>query len=75
LDVVQKKVLIIFWGFYRFQKALREYGCSDLDVFQTVDLYEKKDISNVTTTLFALGRNVSFSPNFNNLKKLYFEHF
>jgi len=45
----------------RFQRALKEYGVADLDVFQTVDLYEKKDIAQVTTTLFALGRTVSFS--------------
>lgn len=42
-----------------FQKALKEYGVPDIDVFQTVDLYEKKDIANVTNTIFALGRAVS----------------
>lgn len=42
-----------------FQKALKEYGVSDVDVFQTVDLYEKKDIAQVTSTIFALGRQVS----------------
>jgi transgelin len=42
-----------------FQKACREYGVADLDVFQTVDLWEQKDISQVTMTLFALGREVS----------------
>lgn len=42
-----------------FQKALKAYGVPDQDVFQTVDLYEKKDISQVTNTLFALGRAVS----------------
>lgn len=41
-----------------FQKALREYGVPDIDVFQTVDLFEKKDISQVTNTFFALGRAV-----------------
>lgn len=44
--------------FCRFQKALKEYGVDDVDVFQTVDLWEKKDIAQVTTTLFALGRQV-----------------
>lgn len=44
-----------------FQKALKEYGVADLDVFQTVDLWEQKDISQVTMTLFALGREVRFS--------------
>ena len=43
----------------RFQKALIEYGLTDVDVFQTVDLWEKKDIAQVITTLFALGREVS----------------
>lgn len=42
-----------------FQKAIKEYGVPDQDVFQTVDLWEKKDISQVTNTLFALGRAVS----------------
>lgn len=42
-----------------FQKALKAYGVPDQDVFQTVDLYEKKDISQVTNTFFALGRAVS----------------
>ena len=42
-----------------FQKALKEYGVADIDVFQTVDLWEMKDISQVTMTLFALGREVS----------------
>ena len=43
-----------------FQKALKEYGVPDIDVFQTVDLWEKKDIATVTNTVFALGRAVSF---------------
>lgn len=43
-----------------FQKALKAYGVPEQDFFQTVDLFEKKDISQVTNTLFALGRAVSF---------------
>ena len=43
----------------KFQKACMAYGVNEIDVFQTVDLWEKKDISQVTTTLYALGRNVS----------------
>ncbi|XP_039295137.1 muscle-specific protein 20 [Nilaparvata lugens] len=39
-----------------FQKAMRDYGVPEVDVFQTVDLWEKKDIAQVTNTLFALGR-------------------
>jgi hypothetical protein len=47
-----------------FQKALKDYGVPDIDVFQTVDLYEKKDIGNVTNTIFALGRATYKHPNF-----------
>jgi transgelin len=43
-----------------FSKALRAYGVADIDIFQTVDLWEQKDISQVTMTLFALGREVRF---------------
>ncbi|KAI5702737.1 muscle-specific protein 20 [Diaphorina citri] len=39
-----------------FQKAIKDYGVADIDVFQTVDLYEKKDIAQVTNTIYALGR-------------------
>ncbi|CAG7785971.1 unnamed protein product [Allacma fusca] len=45
-----------------FQKAIQEYGVPKIDVFQTVDLYEKKDISNVTSCLFALGRTTYDHP-------------
>ena len=46
---------------FRFQQSLKNYGVNDVDVFQTVDLWEKKDIAQVTTTLFALGRTVSLT--------------
>jgi len=38
-----------------FQKAIQKYGVAEIDVFQTVDLYEKKAISTVTSTLERLG--------------------
>lgn len=41
-----------------FQAAIKAYGVADIDVFQTVDLWEKKDIAQVVCTLFALGREV-----------------
>ena len=49
---------------FRFQKACIAYGVNEVDVFQTVDLWEKKDISQVTTTIFALGRTVSTKQTF-----------
>lgn len=47
-----------------FQKALKNYGVNDIDVFQTVDLVEKKNIPQVTDTLFALGRQTYKHPEF-----------
>lgn len=47
-----------------FQKAIKDYGVADIDVFQTVDLYEKKDIATVTNTIFALGRETYRHPEF-----------
>jgi len=45
-----------------FQKAIEEYGVPRIDVFQTIDLWEKKDIGTVTTCLFALGRTTYKHP-------------
>uniref|UniRef100_A0A1I8FUU5 Calponin-homology (CH) domain-containing protein n=1 Tax=Macrostomum lignano TaxID=282301 RepID=A0A1I8FUU5_9PLAT len=47
-----------------FQNAIKAYGVPTTDVFQTVDLYEKKDISQVTQCLFALGRTCQVHPEF-----------
>jgi len=44
--------------FHRFQKACIEYGVPDVDLFQTVDLWEQKNIYRVTMTIFAIGRTV-----------------
>ncbi|XP_047989323.1 muscle-specific protein 20 [Leguminivora glycinivorella] len=45
-----------------FQAAIKAYGVADIDVFQTVDLWEKKDIAQVVSTLFALGRETYRHP-------------
>ncbi len=42
-----------------FQTAARAYGVPEIDVFQTVDLFEKRNIPQVTQCLLALGRTVS----------------
>ncbi|CAF4067135.1 unnamed protein product, partial [Rotaria sordida] len=39
-----------------FQNAARAYGIPDLQLFQTVDLYEKRNISQVTDCIYALSR-------------------
>jgi len=45
-----------------FAKGIEKYGVPKQDIFQTVDLWEKKDISQVTTCLFALGRTTYKHP-------------
>ncbi|CAF1138889.1 unnamed protein product [Didymodactylos carnosus] len=39
-----------------FQEAARKYGLDGNEVFQTVDLYDKRDIPQVTLCINALGR-------------------
>ena len=36
----------------RFQSALKMYGVDDRDLFQTNDLSEKKDMANVTGSIY-----------------------
>jgi hypothetical protein len=43
----------------RFQKACVAYGVPDVDLFQTVDLWDRKNIAQVTMTIYAIGRTVS----------------
>lgn len=45
----------------RFQEAAKKYGVSDIDVFQTVDLWEKRNIPQVTQCIMAIGRAVSIA--------------
>ena len=44
--------------FFIFQKACVKYGVPDVDLFQAVDLIERKNIAQVTNTIFAIGRTV-----------------
>jgi len=46
----------------RFQEACKKYGVPELDIFQTTDLSERKDIAAVTATIFALGRTTYKHP-------------
>ena len=41
-----------------FTNAARAYGVPDNELFQTVDLFEKKNIPQVTMAIHALGRYV-----------------
>lgn len=44
---------------HRFQRACTLYGISDVDLFQTTDLWDFKNIALITQTIFAIGRAVS----------------
>lgn len=46
----------------QFQKACVKYGVPDVDLFQTVDLWDKKNIAHVTMTIFAVGRTAYRHP-------------
>ena len=43
---------------FRFQAALKKYGVPDEEIFQTADLYERRNIPQVTLCLYALSRLV-----------------
>nr|XP_018908789.1 PREDICTED: muscle-specific protein 20-like [Bemisia tabaci] len=47
-----------------FQKACIAYGVPDVDLFQSVDLFERKNIAQVTMTIFAIGRTAYKHPEF-----------
>lgn len=42
----------------RIETAARAYGLPDAELFQTVDLFEKRNIAQVTQCIHALGRQV-----------------
>lgn len=48
----------------QFQQACIKYGLADVDLFQTVDLFDKKNIAHVTMTIFAIGRTCYKHPEF-----------
>ena len=50
--------IVMFNFIFRFQKACAKYGVPDVDLFQSTDLWDQKNIALVTQTIFALGRTV-----------------
>lgn len=50
-----------------FNRALIDYGLKQEDLFQTNDLWEKRNIPAVTKTIYALARTVSRYPNSDSL--------
>ena len=46
-----------------FQKGMKKFGVPDDEIFQTVDLFEARNIKQVVKSLAALGRIVSIFIN------------
>ena len=44
----------------RFQDGIRKYGVPDEEIFQTADLFERRNIRQVCLCLYALARTVIF---------------
>ena len=42
-----------------FQKAIKAYGVPEEEIFQTVDLFEARNVKAVVKCLLSLGRTVS----------------
>lgn len=51
--------------FYRFQAAIKKYGVPEEEIFQTADLFERRNVPQVTLCLYSLGRIVSSFYNLN----------
>lgn len=49
---------------HRFQAALKKYGVPEEEIFQTADLFERRNIPQVTLCLYALARLVSIWHSF-----------
>lgn len=45
--------------FHRFQAAIKKYGVPEEEIFQTADLFERRNVPQVTLCLYSLGRIVS----------------
>ncbi|KAG8328501.1 hypothetical protein J6590_001174 [Homalodisca vitripennis] len=48
----------------RFQAAIKKYGVPEEEIFQTADLFERRNIPQVTLCLYALGRITQLHPEY-----------
>lgn len=48
----------------RFQDAIKKYGVPQEEIFQTADLFEKRNITQVTLCLYSLGRLTQKHPEY-----------
>jgi hypothetical protein len=52
-------IVLLFYNKIKIENAARAYGLTDAELFQTIDLFEKRNIPQVTHCIYALGRHVS----------------
>ncbi|XP_075146439.1 myophilin isoform X2 [Haematobia irritans] len=48
----------------RFQAAIKKYGVPEEEIFQTADLFERRNIPQVTLCLYSLGRTTQHHPEY-----------
>lgn len=48
----------------RFQAAIKKYGVPEEEIFQTADLFERRNIAQVTLCLYCLGRITQKHPEY-----------
>ncbi|XP_055906497.1 muscle-specific protein 20 [Eupeodes corollae] len=49
----------------RFQAGIKKYGVPEEEIFQTADLFERRNIPQVTLCLYSLGRLTQKHPEYN----------
>lgn len=49
---------------FRFQAAVKKYGVPEEEIFQTADLFERRNIPQVTLCLYSLGRITQKHPEY-----------
>lgn len=66
---MRRKIFRLKWKFFnfaifRFQAFLKKYGLPEEEIFQTADLFERRNIPQVTLSLYALGRLTQKHPEY-----------
>ncbi|KAK9506787.1 hypothetical protein O3M35_008659 [Rhynocoris fuscipes] len=49
----------------RFQAAIKKYGVPEEEIFQTADLFERRNIPQVTLCIYSLSRMTQKHPEYN----------
>lgn len=63
IDMEPRHAFKMIENISKFLRAARRWGVAQMDLFQSADLVEKKNIPQVTNTILAVARAVSRSNN------------